>query len=807
MNSKTTSPYIFQLFLIFMIFPLSGFSQDKQTNLVSSYKEYTKLPRETAYAHLNKTQLLPGEILGFTAYVFNKATKKLSPITTNIYCTISDENNKLVKSEMILGNHGVAQGSFQIDSLFTPGNYTVKVYTNWMRNFDEQNYFVQAIKIMDSEDNRRTPTIFRSKLDAQFLPEGGHLVMDTKNSVGVIVKDSLGFGVPEVSGKVVDSENNTLTNFQTNKYGIGKFTFAPKSEENYKVILDFNKNKQSFPIDKAEPIGIALTMNDLENRVALSLRTNKNTLEKIKRQHYTLAIHNGNILKTIDVAFRNSQEIIKVINYENLNPGINIFTLFDENNKPILERLFFKYDGINFLTAENPQFTRAKNSVNIKIPIKNINPKKFNNFSISVLPEGTKSYKPNNNIVSATYLQPYIKSYIEDASYYFTDITRKKKIELDNVLLTQGWSSYDWNGIFNNSPKANYEYENGISFRASVNKNTAPEYMMYATINNEMQTFEMDNSIRDFGAVGLYPMDSEELQFSAIKKNNHIKKPNLYLQFFPSKIPNLNNAGIFAPLNENVIRNIYSGQKILQSSWEKTEQLDEVVIEGHKVLSREDKLTRNAFGTVSVIDDLTRKSYVFLSDFIRSKGFKVFEHMGILTIINPRPISFGQGSGSAISSAVETIKVKPVKVYLNDIALSNTDMLYKYTMDDVDYIFFDKSGTSEGGQGAPGLIKIYTDPLIAQSKMKRNVSQDISVPLAFSVPKKFYVPEYSAYDGPFYRDYGVIDWFPKLKITEDGGLHFTIPRPKLDRISVFIEGTANDGSFISEKKTIPIQQN
>ena len=806
MDAKTTLPTLskLSLLIVFLSF-FHGFGQNQKElgNLITSYKEYTEIPRETAYAHLNKTQLLNGEILGFAAYIFDKSDKKLSPTATNIYCTISDERNNIIKSQMVLGDHGVGRGSFEIDSLFTPGNYTFRVYTNWMRNFEEQNYFVQAIKIMDSKADNST-TLFNPKLDAQFLPDGGHLIVDIKNSVGIIVKDSLGFGVPEVSGKVIDSKNNSLIDFRTNKFGIGKFSFIPKAEESYKVILDFDQRKQRFPIGKAEPTGIALTMNDLENRVALSFRTNKKTLEKIKNQHFTLAIHNGNILKTIEVSFGNSQEVLKVINYDDLNPGINIFTLFDENNKPILERLFFKYEGIQFLTAENPEVDKSKDSVDIRIRLKNINPKELNNFSISVLPTGTKSYNPNNNIISQTYLQLYIRSFIEDASYYFTDITRKKKIELDNVLLTQGWSSYNWNGIFNNPPKANYEYENGISFRASANIKKVPKYMMFATINNEMKTFEMEDDVRDFGAIGLYPMDSEELRFSAIKKNNHIEKPNLYLQFFPSKIPDLNRVGTFAPLKERFEYNAYSGQKILQSSWEQSVQLDEVVIEGHKVLSREDKLTRNAFGKVDVIDDDTRKSYVYLSNFIRSRGFKVFEYMGTVMILNPRFNSFGQGSMGSINTTVQSIKMKGVKVYWNDIPLANNDMLYMYTMDDIDYIYFDKSGTSDAGSGAPGVIKIYTDPLIAQSKMKRNVSQDIAVPLSFSVPKKFYVPEYSAYDGPFYRDYGVIDWFPKLQIQKDGSLHFRMPSPKTKSISIYIEGTANDGSFLSGKKDISI---
>ncbi|WP_271393738.1 hypothetical protein [Aequorivita sinensis] len=799
------------LFMVLTI-TFSGFAQNKkQADLVSAYKEYTELPREVGYAHLNKTTYLKGEIMGFTVYVFDKTNKKPSETTTNVYCTISDENNRVVKSEMILAANGIANGSFQIDNYFTSGEYTFKAYTNWMRNFDEQNYYTQTVKIIDleNEDIQKTK-ISTSKLDAQFLPEGGHFVADVKNSVGVIVKDSLGFGVPNVTGKVLDSKNNTLIDFKTNNLGIGKFTYLPKTRELYKVVLNIDGTEQIFPLEKAENQGIALTLNDLENRVALSLRTNENTLKQLKNKDYTLAIHNGNVLRTVNVNFGKSLEVTKMINYKDLTTGINIFTLFDENSKPILERMFFKYEGIKLLIAQNPQTVDLKDSLTIKIPINNINSTSVNNFSVSVLPGETKSYNPTNNIISETYLQPYIKSYIENAAYYFTDITRSKKFELDNVLLTQGWSSYDWNTVFNHPPKELYEFENGISFRANVNNKTTLEYMMYASINNEMQVFDFDEGDKDFGAVGLYPMDTENIRFSAVKKNNNLERPNLYFQFSPSGIPDLKTIGIQAPLYDETVSKTYIGQKISKSSWENAEQLEEVVIQTNKTLTREDKLSVVPFGKVKVIDDNVRKSNIFLKDYIRQQGFKVFEYMGQLMIFSPRPFTLGQGktittAGTLSGTYNTTITTPGVVVYFNDMRLANIDHLSHYTMDDVDYILFDKSGASEAGAGAPGVIKIYTDPTLSQSKMQRNVTQEVSVPLAFSTPKKFYTPGYTSYQSQFYQDYGVIGWFPRLTIQADGNIHFKIPHQLIDHLSVFIEGIANDGSFISERKEINLK--
>src|SRR5690554_6007834 len=101
MNSKTLS---FALLLINFLFTTSysAFGQNRKQleGLASTYKQYSELSREVSYAHLNKTTFLNGEIMGFTAYVFDKVSKTPSVTATNVYCTISDENNTIIKSEM-----------------------------------------------------------------------------------------------------------------------------------------------------------------------------------------------------------------------------------------------------------------------------------------------------------------------------------------------------------------------------------------------------------------------------------------------------------------------------------------------------------------------------------------------------------------------------------------------------------------------------------------------------------------------------------------------------------------------------------
>jgi len=124
-------------------------------------------------------------------------------------------------------------------------------------------------------------------------------------------------------------------------------------------------------------------------------------------------------------------------------------------------------------------------------------------------------------------------------------------------------------------------------------------------------------------------------------------------------------------------------------------------------------------------------------------------------------------------------------------------------MDFVDYIIVDKSGHGEGLRGSGGVIKIYTDYKIGlKNNSYGSVFQDIEIPLTFTSPTKFYAPKYSFYQSTFYKEYGVIEWLPNMSIDENGNISFKISNQSGSNIKLFIEGTANNGSFISEAKTV-----
>ena len=130
--------------------------------------------------------------------------------------------------------------------------------------------------------------------------------------------------------------------------------------------------------------------------------------------------------------------------------------------------MIFNYKDIKISQLDAIKIKKSSDSLDISISYKTVNTTTLNNISISVLPQNTITYNQQQNIVSQTYLQPYIKGAVDNAPFYFKNTNNATKYHLDNLLLTQGWSSYSWNAIFNHSPNLNYFFEKGITLKETT---------------------------------------------------------------------------------------------------------------------------------------------------------------------------------------------------------------------------------------------------------------------------------------------------------------------------------------------------
>lgn len=781
------------LLLITMVSPLQGQDLFKDKNIDSSFTNYTKNPREIAYSHLNKSTYIVGEDIGFTTYIINNTTNSFSDFATNLYCVVKNKEDKIIKKQLIRVKNGVAYNSITIDSLFTSGEYKFFAFTNWIKNFNEQNFFVATIKIIDPKKE----TVIKNKaisdkIDAQFLPESGHLLANTENKIGVIIKNELGLGLANITGELVQ-ENKTLTTFIVNKLGIGSFVFTPELNKKYQVKIIYNNKETFYNLTKTEVKGITLAIKKTAKGLNVLIKTNKLTIPELKGKTYFLIVHNGKKLKKFPIKFNKLITLENFISPYYLNPGINIITLFDDSNNPIAERLYFNYENIKSIKSNDLTLVKRKDSTTVNLTFKDIVPSKLNNISISALPLETKSYQHHHTILSYYYLKPYIKGTVENAKYYFTNVNEQTKKDIDNLLLTQGWSSYNWYSIFNDDAKTRNFIENGISVKVKIRNKKKGKYIIHPVGKNKPNYYVLEKDEHQFLALGLFPKTFDNLKLSSINEKGILKPLTSYLAFYPNRIPDLNQK--YTSLSPKKDFNITSSTKnsFFNSSLNETQQLKEVVIKSKINETRIENIKRRTFGKVHVFSDIDRKRNISFQDYIRNKGYSVVIEKGLMTIDRYSEASTIHGGSTPT-------------IYLNGRQLFDFSDLAILDMSEVDYIDINKNGIGEGIRGgAGGVIKIRTNTNLQYTEKKTIAFRSYPFPLTFNETKKYYTPLYQNTSSAFFNEYGVISWFPVNKINNSGVISLKFENNKYNTVKLFIEGFANDGTFIFEEKIISLK--
>jgi hypothetical protein len=774
-------------------------AQEKAQKVLDHYTAYTEAPREVAYVHLNKSTYIKGEMLGFTAYIFDKYTKTPSLKTTNLYCTISDQKGAILKKKLLKVDQGIVSNVFEVDSTLSDGTYTFRAYTNWMLNFDEQNYYETSIEVIDQENQTEIKSKTSNKTyTVEVFPEGGHLLYNVENVIGIIVKNKEGIGLGNATGKIINQNNELISEFKLDAFGIAKTIFTPTANEAHKVIVYNNEDEIQGTITDFDYKGINMSLNKVKTGIALTFRTNEASFDFIKNKPFKIAVHNGSDLYLVELTFDDKTEVSKLIKDENLFKGMNIITVFDDENRPILERQYFNFKDFEPLESALNSVEKSGDSLKVKLNILGSSYKsELNNISISVLPTHTKSYNFNSNILSKLYLEPYVKGFVQNSQYYFRDISNKTIYDLDNLLLTQGWSSYDWSTIFNHSQLYRHKFENGISTIVNINgKDKSGSYFTYPLKNSNSQVFAIAEGQDNFEQLGLFPEENEYYRILKNGKKRTDNKPAVYVNFSPFKIPVFN---LDAPSEKTTSSNTSINLRAIPNikpAWENfgVQQLDEVIVTAEKKeATRIEKIKNKSLGTVQFIDDRMRLGGMTLATYLDIYTmYQASDIDGYLRITDPYPVFPNNPNPYII---------------LDGVIIEDFGFLGRFSLDTVDYIEVNRSGLGAGLQGGGGgYIKIVTDPsksLYNESNSATN-SVKLQFPLAFSSPKKFYAPSYYDYNSAFFKEYGTIAWFPNLQVNENGMLDFTFFNANMDSVTLNIEGSLDNGEFISETKTISL---
>ncbi|MCK0158666.1 TonB-dependent receptor plug domain-containing protein [Cellulophaga sp. F20128] len=821
------------LVFFFMLLLVSNYS----TSLVAqnssepiTSKENKPFYKEKVYLHLDKSYYNAGDAIWFKAYLINAATHKTEESLKVLYVDLIGVDNSILDSKIIKVENGFGVGDFALPLTFASGTYTVRAYTNYMRNFDNSFFFrkkvfVKALPLVQ-ERLKEQENVSKKKakeleatdksvlaLDVQFFPESGHMLSDTYNRIGFKALSSTGKGV-DVSGNILNDLGEQIVAFKASKFGMGSFGFVPKEGQVYTADVVFNGKSYSYKLPEAVRNTSIIQIQDLDDKYQLNLVTSN---PEGFGDYVLIGAQRNDIVYSAKIS-GNKKKAVLSLSKDVLHFGIVQFTLYNEAAVPVAERLVFNNSAVNtdeITVASSEKLYEKGEMVALEIATKAVNTPIAANLSVSVTDISVQQPRDEkSDIRTYLLLNSEIKGTIENPGYYFYSEDPDRAQHLDLLLMTQGWRKF----IFTDFPelkedRLQYINENGITVKGSVRDYHKPKKTAVATVSLSYKTNDLigtgsvlseDNG--EFQFTGLDIADKETVILKANDYKRVMKDFKIQLDSFVSA-PVLENNGFYAGINAIEVGDYVheSDERSRIDAMFENEimsmiELDEVLVETKRKTRgielsykrKEGSIYSQASNTLdfSTISDVPYKDIL---DALRSRvpGIEIFG--GFITI---------RGRNSITGDSTPLFLLDGVPV--NQEAIENIPIW------EVDFIDVLKGSRAAifGSEGGNGVIAVYT--LTGEEQVKQNnsrVGQNGFVHPGFYQSRKFYEPGFtndSTMDGrPKYTT--TLFWEPNITVDKTGKHTFEFPAKSVSgRYTVSLEGITSEGLPVVSETTFSI---
>ncbi|WP_136482549.1 hypothetical protein [Cognatitamlana onchidii] len=302
----------------------------------------------------------------------------------------------------------------------------------------------------------RTIALNQEFLDLQFFPEGGQMIGGFINKIAYKSINYKGLG-EYVQGQIVDEADSAAGSFSTNKLGMGYTFFKPSIGESYYGKIIEQDVIYKYPLPEVLPEGYMLSVMETQDFFRLIIKSNVKNSGRL----YFQIKSRGVLIKEHTFKLKGGEHEV-FINKMDLPHGISSVRLFDEDESPRCERLFFNLNtkrvlNISAETDNTFYAQRDKTTLNVAVSNKNNKPVEAN-FSVLVIDKNklNSHQKLQPNILACFLLNSELKGFIENPNYYFSSADTTRKRDLEALMLTQGWRQY----VYNSPDKqTDFEYQ------------------------------------------------------------------------------------------------------------------------------------------------------------------------------------------------------------------------------------------------------------------------------------------------------------------------------------------------------------
>ena len=440
-------------------------------------------PQEKVYLHFDNTAYFQGETIWFSATVL-KATEGTAADSKVLYVELLSPTGIVLRQHKLQVIDGRCHGSLPLVDAsveeanekrgvlgYPSGYYEVRAYTRAMLNFDahgcfsrvfpvykapekEGDYSNPELEVYSAKGIERPETERPEALNIDFLPEGGHLIAGVKNRIAFKATGKNGQGVTIET--LTDGEGNDIV-LSPQHRGMGSFLYTP-TERRPKVKARYEGKEYTFTLPKPEEEGYALRLTPRTDRtLQVAIATTHPEAERLLG--YTLVRHGK--CELIDTLTMHATSFSRTVNTHKLPTGVYQFSLFDAGGTLYATRMLFINNGVssaNVSVTTNKKAYAPFEEVKLRLQVE-----EEGNHYLSLAVRDAADYGTGYTDDLRTYmlLSSELKGYIEHPEYYFETADEEHHKALDQLMLVQGWSRYDWQRMSGNTPSRISHYTEG----------------------------------------------------------------------------------------------------------------------------------------------------------------------------------------------------------------------------------------------------------------------------------------------------------------------------------------------------------
>ncbi len=452
---------------------------------------------ERVYMQFDNSTYFLGETIWFKAYVTSGNDNRPTDISRVLYVELVAPEGYVVKTEKYkIDDAGVCVGEFYMDPLYLSGYFEIRAYTRYMLNWGPSAVFSRVFPVFDKVNGNNWD--FKNMLDRRrafakggrwvqesddnnvlsFYPEGGHLVDKLPARVAFEVRGPR--GVERYDTVTVFADGEPLLRSAPVHQGKGLFEFTPEKGVKYtaEVYVENEKGrpeKHKVQLPEIAEKGVAMRVDEKGDSVHLIMQRNLNVSDGLG----VAIVYRSNVCYYSPLPEEQTSDTL-ALPLHSLPEGVCRAVVF-AGNSPLAERIFFvehkvrgekdaKTVKLNVTTngaplngAEAEPYSKVSIMVEREdgLPIE-----KDAEFSVAVVDKARKiTTSWGWNIYTYMLLGSEIKGYIPDAAQYFDRGNKERKRNLDLVMMTNGWTAYDWRKLSAPSLSGLVEAEKEITLR------------------------------------------------------------------------------------------------------------------------------------------------------------------------------------------------------------------------------------------------------------------------------------------------------------------------------------------------------